>query len=103
MIAGRVRTAQSDIHLRRVELDLARAEAASLEELSRDVDRRVAAGDLARADALAAQAEWLAALARSAQAGEQETQARLRWRSHGQLLFTNWLNHEVYQPTSLPV
>lgn len=27
---------------------------------------------------------------------------RLRWRSHGQLLFTNWLNHEVYQPTSLP-
>ena len=81
VIAGRVRTAQSEIHLRRVELDLARAEAASLEELSRDVDRRVAAGDLARADALAAQAEWLAALARSAQAGEQETQARLRWRS----------------------
>nr|AZB72633.1 hypothetical protein DOP62_07855 [Synechococcus elongatus PCC 11801] len=25
---------------------------------------------------------------------------RVRWRSHAQLLYTTWLNYEVYQPAS---
>jgi homoserine O-succinyltransferase len=35
--------------------------------------------------------------------GDDPTRAPpVKWRSHGQLVYTNWLNHEVYQPGSLP-
>jgi cobalt-zinc-cadmium efflux system outer membrane protein len=63
------------------EADLAAVEAqvAALQELAADVDRRVRAGDLARADALAARAEVLEATARQADAAQQLAAARLRW------------------------
>jgi outer membrane protein TolC len=80
-IAGLVRASQADIHLRSAELGQAQAEAQALQSLSRDVDRRVQAGDLAPADALAAKAEWLQADLRASQAAEQLEQARLQWRS----------------------
>ena len=50
------------------DLDQASAHAASLQDLADDVERRVRAGDLARADALAARAETLAATAQQAEA-----------------------------------
>jgi len=80
-LAGRVRASQAEIDLRNAELLQTQAEALALQSLSRDVDRRVKAGDLAPADALAAQAEWLQADVRVANATEQLAQARLQWRS----------------------
>jgi len=51
-----------------------------LRKLYDDVARRVAAGDLARADALAAQAEWLAMQVQAGEAAQRLEQSRVRWR-----------------------
>lgn len=51
-----------------------------LHRLCQDVERRVQAGDLARADALAARAEWLSALSRLREAEQRLGEARIRWR-----------------------
>jgi outer membrane protein TolC len=51
-----------------------------LQRLYEDVDKRVQAGDLARADALAARAEWLEAQSRLADISQRVDEARLRWR-----------------------
>ncbi|MES2950124.1 MAG: TolC family protein [Pseudomonadota bacterium] len=59
--AGQVREAAWGITAQRAELDLAEAQTRYLKGIAEDVDRRVKAGDLAPADALAAQAEMLAA------------------------------------------
>lgn len=50
-----------------------------LKQLTDDVERRVRAGDLARADALAAQAEYLAAAAQQADVQQRLQAARSRW------------------------
>jgi cobalt-zinc-cadmium efflux system outer membrane protein len=81
LVAGLVRASQAEVHLRKAEVAQIQAEALAMQSLSRDVDRRVKAGDLAPADALAAQAEWLQADVRVANATEQLAQARLQWRS----------------------
>jgi outer membrane protein, heavy metal efflux system len=54
-------------------------QATALRQLADDVDRRVHAGELARADSLAAQAESLAASAASADARQRLQSAQARW------------------------
>lgn len=51
----------------------------TLQALADDVDRRVRAGDLARADALAARAEWMAATAQQAELAQRLSSVRARW------------------------
>ncbi|GGH67261.1 hypothetical protein GCM10010975_36910 [Comamonas phosphati] len=58
---------------------LAKEQAATLKAISADVDKRVAAGDLARADALAAKGELLSAQAAQIQAGTQLAAAKRQW------------------------
>jgi outer membrane protein TolC len=57
----------------------AELQATALRQLADDVDRRVRAGDLARADSLAAQAELLAGSAASADALQRLQLAQARW------------------------
>jgi len=57
----------------------AAAHTLALHQLAEDVERRVRAGDLARADALAAQAEHLAAQAQQAETGLRLQAAQARW------------------------
>lgn len=80
-VAGLVRASQAEVHLRALEFAQVQAESQALLSLSQDVERRVKAGDLAPADALAAKAEWLQADVRVAQAKEHLAQAQLQWRS----------------------
>lgn len=78
-LAGTVRDGAAE----RLLLEAARAQAKNrsdeLQALAEDVDRRVAAGDLPRADALAARAEWLAARAQATQALQALQAAQARW------------------------
>ncbi len=78
-LAGVLREAASALALQQAELDSAEAQLRSFEALARDVERRVAAGELARADALAAQAERLAAVNALAQTRQRQQAAELRW------------------------
>ena len=57
----------------------AEAQAQALQQLADDVERRVQAGDLARADALAARAEQLAATALQSDVQQRLQTARARW------------------------
>ena len=79
-IAGEVREAAWEIVSRRAELKLGEIEAQTLDALAKDVDRRIAAGDLARADGLAARAELLAATAGAADTRQRLEVAEARWR-----------------------
>jgi outer membrane protein, heavy metal efflux system len=78
-IAGEVREAAWTLIARRAEFEQANAQAQSLQTLADDVDRRVRAGDLAQADALAARAEWLHATAQLNEARQQLLAARGHW------------------------
>jgi outer membrane protein TolC len=78
-IAGDVREAAWVLTAHQAELDQASAHATSLQALADDVERRVRAGDLARADALAARAETLAATAQQAEARQRLLAATSRW------------------------
>ena len=79
-IAGEVRQAAWDVASLRAELRLAELQAQTLDALAKDVDRRIAAGDLARADGLVARADLLAATSSAAE-GRQRLQAgQTRWR-----------------------
>lgn len=60
-VAGLVREAAWNLAAQRTEVDLADARTRYLREVADDVQRRVAAGDLAPTDALAARSELLAA------------------------------------------
>lgn len=80
-VAGLVREAAAAVALQRADLLAAEAQGRELEALAADVERRVAAGDLARADALAAHAERLAAQAALAQARQGLQAAQLRWQA----------------------
>jgi outer membrane protein TolC len=57
----------------------AESQARSLRQLAGDVERRARAGDLARADVLAAQAEHLAAAAQQSDVGQRLQAASARW------------------------
>jgi outer membrane protein TolC len=75
-----VREAAWTVLAREAELALAESQAKALLQLAADVDRRVAAGDLARADSLAARAEALAASNAAREAAPRLEAARARWR-----------------------
>lgn len=80
-VAGQVREALGQLHALAAEQRLAAQQRELLGRLADDVERRVRAGDLAPADALAARAEWLAGQALEAEAalklGTQQAQWRL--------------------------
>ena len=78
-LAGELREAAWQIAAAQAELAQADTQAQGLKKLADDVERRVRAGDLARADALAAQAELLAAGALQAEVRLRLQAARARW------------------------
>ena len=78
-LAGELREAAWQIAAAQAELAQANTQAQGLKQLADDVERRVRAGDLARADALAAQAEQLAAAALQAEVRLRHQAARARW------------------------
>jgi outer membrane protein, heavy metal efflux system len=79
-LAGELREAVWGLQARRAELQLAQAQAQSLDGLLQDVARRVAAGDSARTDLLAAQAERAAALSSASEAAQRLAVAAAQWR-----------------------
>lgn len=78
-IAGEVREAAWALAVLQAEAMQVQAQLKSLQTLADDVDRRVQAGDLARADSLAARAELLAATAQQAEVQQRGLAARTRW------------------------
>jgi len=78
-LAGDLREAGWHLAALQVEVVQADTQAQSLKQLADDVERRVRAGDLARADALAAQAEHLAAAAQQVDMQQRLQAARSRW------------------------
>lgn len=78
-VAGSVRAALWEVELQRAETAAARAQADELDALAADVARRVAAGDLPRADSLATEAQRLDAAARLRRALAATDSAILRW------------------------
>ena len=80
-VAGEVREAAWAVVARQAEASVASQNARGLEALANDIDRRVKAGDLARADALAARAEFLAASAAAAEARQRLDAAKAQWKA----------------------
>ncbi len=78
-VAGAVRDALWHVQAGAAELSLAEARAAGMRSLAEDVERRVAAGDLARSDSLAIRAERLAAEAEMEGARQRLDSARAAW------------------------
>lgn len=78
-LAGEVRDAAWQIFALQAEAAQADGLAQALKPLADDVERRVSAGDLARADALAAQAEQLSASAVQTEVRQRLQAARARW------------------------
>lgn len=79
-VAGEVRERVWTLFAEQAEVAQAEALVAALGKLADDVDRRVKAGDLARADALAARSELLGADARLTEARHKLQLARSHWR-----------------------
>lgn len=78
-LAGELREAAWQLAALQAELAQLDSHAQALKQLADDVERRVRAGDLARADALAAQAEQWATSALQADARQRLQAARARW------------------------
>ena len=78
-LAGELRAAAWQVAALQAEAGQVEAQAVALRQLAGDVERRVRAGDLARADSLAAQAEQLAATAALAEVRQRLQAARTRW------------------------
>jgi outer membrane protein TolC len=78
-LAGELREIAGSWASLQAELTQAEAHARALRQLEDDVSRRVAAGDLARADALAAQAERLSAAVALSEARQQLEAVRAKW------------------------
>lgn len=78
-LAGELREAAWQLAALQAEVRQAEAQALALQQLAADVERRVGAGDLARADSLAAQAEQLAATAALADARQRLRAAKAPW------------------------
>lgn len=79
-LLGQLRELSGDLRSTRADLQVAELQAHLLQQLSLDVDRRVKAGDLAPADALAAKAEWLAAKSHAAKAAQRLLALQSDWR-----------------------
>jgi cobalt-zinc-cadmium efflux system outer membrane protein len=78
-VAGQVRETLWSMETARADETQAKAHAATLEQVASDVDRRVRAGDLARADHLAARSEALAAQTASREAALKLGDAQRQW------------------------
>jgi outer membrane protein TolC len=78
-LAGEVREAAWTLLARRADVELAEAQARALQALANDVARRVASGDLARTDLLAAQAEEAAGVAAATEARQRARASAIRW------------------------
>jgi outer membrane protein TolC len=78
-LAGELRETVWQIAAAQAELAQADTQTKGLKQLADDVERRVRAGDLARSDALAAQAEQLAAAALQSEGRQRSQSARARW------------------------
>jgi len=78
-LAGELREAAWQIAAAQAEVAQADTQVQGLKKLADDVERRVRAGDLARADALAAQAEQLASAALQTEVRLRAKNARSRW------------------------
>lgn len=78
-ISGQVREAMWAIEAARADEAQAKAHAATLDQVASDVERRVRAGDLARADHLAALSEALAAQALHREATLRLSDAQRQW------------------------
>jgi outer membrane protein, heavy metal efflux system len=78
-LAGELREAAWQLAALQAEAAQADTHADALKQLADDVERRMRAGDLARADALAAQAERLAASVAQSDVRQRLQSARLRW------------------------
>jgi outer membrane protein TolC len=79
-LAGRLQEALAAVQVAEAESRQAQRQTETLRHLSEDVQRRVRAGDLAPADALAARSEWLAAQAQSSAAKQALGIAQAQWR-----------------------
>jgi len=89
-LSGELRELAAAVRAATAELRQAELEQQLYAQLATDVERRVRAGDLARADALAARAELLAAQAR-----QQDSRLRLQgWQARWQLV-TGWIQLAV--------
>ena len=78
-LAGDLREAAWQLAALQAEAAQAHSQAQALKQLANDVERRVRAGDLARADALAAQADQLAASALQSDVHQRLQSARAHW------------------------
>ena len=79
-LLGQLRELSGGLHAAQVELQAADLQVNLLQQLSFDVDRRVKAGDLAPADALAAKAEWLSAKSLASEAAQALLAQASAWR-----------------------
>ena len=80
-LAGQVREAAWKLSAAQAEAASVAAQARYLQGIADDVQRRVQAGDLARADALAARAELLEARSAQSEADQRVQAARAQWRT----------------------
>ena len=78
-LAAELQQAALSVAAQQAEARQAELETRLMQSLTEDVERRVRAGDLARADAMAARAEWLQAQADQQAAAQRLQQARDRW------------------------
>jgi len=78
-LAGELRAAAWQLAAMQAEVAQADSQVQALRQLADDVERRVRAGDLARADALAARAEQLASSALQSDVRQRLQAARARW------------------------
>jgi outer membrane protein, heavy metal efflux system len=78
-LASEVREAAATLTALQAETALAMEETATLRSLADDVERRVRAGELARTDAMAVQAEALAASTQAAESQLRTSVAQQRW------------------------
>jgi len=79
-LAGRLREVIGAVYLAEAELQQAQRHVETLSQLAEDVQRRVRAGDLAPADALAARSELLAAQAQASAARQALGTQQVQWR-----------------------
>lgn len=79
-LAGQVRESLGQLNGLESEQRLAVLQSQLLRRLAEDVDRRVKAGDLAPADAMATHAEWLAAQAQDAEVQQRLRAQQAQWR-----------------------
>jgi len=80
-VAGQVREAAWKLSAAQAEAASVAAQARYLQGIADDVQRRVQAGDLARADALAARAELLEARSAQSEADQRVQAARAQWKT----------------------